>query len=134
MIVLARVVYNNAMQQPERLQENRVLPDIVRDRFSRARGGNSELLSLSCTRCNTEVMVYQKDGKGGLVRCYFDRMYLPKNPMNHFPLERNKPLSQLPNLHCPSCNTVIGTPMMFNKEHRLAYRVIRGTLAKKRLK
>lgn len=121
-------------RQPEKAPHQRALPDIMKDRFSRTRGGNSELLLLSCTSCHSEVMMYQKDGKGGLVRCYFDRIYLPNDPTHPMKSTISKPLSSIPNLHCPSCDAVIGTPMIFKSERRFAYRIKRGSLAKKRLK
>lgn len=123
----------NAERKPgDRQQEE--LPSFIRDRFSKTRGGPSELLSLGCTQCGTQVFLYQKDGHGALIRCYVDRVYLPDDL--HHPLDPAvyQQKKNMPNLACPSCHTLVGIPMVFKPENRLAYRLIKGRLTKKKLK
>ncbi|KKS46683.1 hypothetical protein A3J20_02725 [Candidatus Gottesmanbacteria bacterium RIFCSPLOWO2_02_FULL_42_29] len=98
------------------------------DRFRQARDGRSEVLGISCSNCSEPVMVYQKDGSGALIRCYLDRIAWPPNLSR---LQEETELRELPNLACSSCDTVIGTPMVYREENRFAYRLIRGTFSKK---
>lgn len=45
------------------------------DAFLAERGGTSTLLLASCAQCGTDIFLYQKDGPGPLLRCYFDRIH-----------------------------------------------------------
>lgn len=74
------------------------------------------MLALSCTRCNEIVLLYQKDGPGPLLRCYFDRIHAPKSFMN---LQKKKDYPKT--LLCPSCKTLLGTTAIYEKENRLAF-------------
>ena len=98
------------------------------DGFRKARSGGSEVLDISCSNCSEPVMLYQKDGRGALIRCYLDRIAWPPDISR---LQEKTELSELPNLACSSCNTVIGTPMVYREEDRFAYRLIRGKFSKK---
>ena len=104
-----------------------------RDHFRGARGGKAVMLDVFCSKCNTKVLWYQKDGVGNLLRCYLNRIYAPPE------LERlqNDPAIReprdIPNLTCPSCNTVLGTPMR-HSDGRLAFRLRPGFVYKKRCK
>lgn len=89
---------------------------IIKDSFVKHRDGNSKLLYISCAKCNEPIMVYQKDGKGGLLRCYADRIVWPAN------------FKQANLLICPKCNNVIANPMVYSPEKRFAFRLIPGTV------
>ena len=101
-----------------------------KDRFRKARGGNSTLLDIHCAACDTFVLRYQKDGPGGLVRMYLDRILAPLDLADLQNMCEFK--EDVPNLTCSHCQAVIGTPMVHEKEKRLAFRVIPGRLRKKK--
>lgn len=73
-------------------------------------------------------MIYQKDDyPGRLRRLYFDRIFFPKKLIN---LE-SKPLNAVPTLSCPKCKEDIGTPYIYKKENRKAFKVYQDALVKK---
>lgn len=89
---------------------------LKKDKFTRARDGNSKLLKISCSKCNTNILTYQKDGIGALRRLYLDRI------QDQIAFE---------NLICPNCKNLIGVTMIYKKENRPAIRLIQGTFIKK---
>lgn len=104
--------------------------ELKRDGYSRRRGGTSEFLNISCVRCNTWVLLYQKDGPGSLLRLYLDRIFEPPRLAE---LQNTcSSVSDVPNLFCPSCNTLIGVPMLYEPENRLAFRLIQNAFFKRK--
>lgn len=99
-----------------------------KDRYSRARGGSSQFMDIFCAQCRTHILLYQKDGKGALIRLYLDRIFDP-SPYRDWQNETD--LKRVPRLTCPKCQTVIGMPMIYDSEARLALRLIQGTFSKK---
>lgn len=101
------------------------------DRYAKARGGNSHFLDLHCGRCRQHIALYQKDGEGGLLRLYLDRIFAPPSLQA---LQAKSSKKDLPVLKCsnPRCNAIIGVPMVYEKEGRLAFRLLRGSIVKKR--
>lgn len=98
-----------------------------KDRYAKTRGGPSKFLYIACGNCAAPVMVYQKDGPGGLVRCYADRIVWPAELVEaqvRFLPEVTKPASAL---SCPKCAQIIAGPMIYEPENRPAYRLIPGT-------
>ena len=82
-----------------------------KDAYRRVRGGKAVMLDVCCSKCNTKVLWYQKDGVGSLQRCYLNRIFAPKE-MEKLQKDPNiKEPKDMPNLVCPSCNTVLGSPM-----------------------
>lgn len=100
-----------------------------KDRHSKARGGNSRFLDIFCSSCNSHVALYQKDGPGALLRLYLDRIFAPAALAVLQDQDGGK--KDLPNLQCPKCHALIGTPMVYELESRLAFRMVRGSFAKK---
>lgn len=100
------------------------------DQFKKTRGGYSRLLEISCAKCGNTICHYQKDGPGILKRMYLDRI---SNSDYYTGLENN-PLKSIPNLLCPKCQELIGTPYVYDKETRLAYRLFVGAISKKIIK
>lgn len=90
---------------------------IKRDKFRRARGGNSRFLNIYCANCKEFILLYQKDGPGPLKRLYLDRIFEPEQLAKWQELDDIK---DVPNLVCPDCKTVIGTPYIYEKENRHA--------------
>lgn len=101
-----------------------------KDKYRKTRGGQSTYLTISCAACNTSILLYQKDGPGTLYRMYLDRILAPPElaDLQHTCAAKE----DMPNLTCPHCDAVIATPMVYSRERRLALRVIKGRLAKKR--
>lgn len=100
------------------------------DKYSKARGGNSSFLDIYCSDCNSHILLYQKDGHGGLFRLYLDRIFEPHTLSElQFKFANKKDLSSL---NCPSCRKLIATPMVYKPENRLAFNLIRGTFKKKK--
>lgn len=90
------------------------------DKFRKSRGGYSRLLDISCSKCESHLFFYQKDGPGILKRLYKDRIF-------EFGSNENK-------LSCPNCKKLLGTSFIFEKEDRPAYKLIEGTVKKKIVK
>jgi hypothetical protein len=88
------------------------------DRFVKSRDGNTKFLYITCTMCNRPVMIYQKDGKGGLIRCYADRIVWPESLIDN----------KTDSIVCAGCNATLGNSMIYEPEKRLAYRLVPGKL------
>ena len=104
---------------------------IKRDRYLRVRGGKARMLDVFCAACNTLVLTYQKDGPGQLLRCYLNRIFAPPSleRLQHDPAITEP--KYMPNLVCPHCQALIGTPMRYSDE-RLAFRLRKGTYSPKK--
>ncbi len=103
---------------------------IVKDRYSRARGGRSKLIRILCKRCKAEVLTYQKDGPGWLKRCYLNRIVWPQKLAR---LQRNRRVREpgdMDALRCESCKAVIGIPTR-HKDARLAYAIVPGSFIRR---
>ena len=98
-----------------------------KDGFSNARGSYSKLLDIHCRKCNSLILTYQKDGPGNLRRLYLDRIFYPKNLTN---LE-SKPWHKMLTLKCSKCKEDIGTPYIYKKERRKAFKVYQDAIIKK---
>lgn len=99
-----------------------------KDRYSKNRGGNSRLLDIFCSACNSHIALYQKDGAGRLLRMYVDRIFAPTTLTILHKCGNKK---DLPNLQCQTCHALIGIPMVYESENRLAFRMVRGSFVKK---
>ena len=104
--------------------------DMIMDSYSRSRGGISEMITIYCSNCNIEVLLYQKDGKGNLFRCYLDRIIYPKEFKQY--LEFKNQLKEIPQLKCSKCQSSMGTPMIYKKENRLAFGLFRNKFYKRK--
>lgn len=105
---------------------------LKRDNFRRKRGGQAQLLRISCARCNAEILVYQKDGIGHLHRVYLDRIVLPVDLCSLHRASHVRRANDLKPLACRECGNVIGVPME-HEPGRLAYRLLAGTFHKARM-
>ncbi len=99
-----------------------------KDSFSRARGA-SRFLDITCSKCANHICYYQKDGPGILKRMYLDRIV----GSSYQELE-HKTFSEVPKFTCPACKELLGTPMIYEKEKRLAFRLFVGAVVKKIVK
>lgn len=89
-----------------------------KDKYTKARGGSSAMLLISCAQCQADVLLYQKDGPGPLLRMYLDKIHAPETLVNTVTTYVEK--SKMPALHCSSCRSLIGVPMIYERENRLA--------------
>jgi hypothetical protein len=101
-----------------------------KDKYVNHRGGNSHFLDLFCSKCNQYFALYQKDGPGRLLRMYLDRIFAPRELSILQSKINNK--NDVPNLICPKCGALIGTPMIYEAENRLAFRLVYGSFIKKK--
>ncbi len=97
------------------------------DRYRKVRGGTAKFMDISCANCGTWILLYQKDGIGKVLRFYLNRIFAPLALAS---LQHRTNLADVPNLACPSCGAVIGSPFVYD-DGRLAYRLKKGTFSKK---
>ena len=105
---------------------------IKKDKFFRDREKVAQMWNIKCTNCKSTVLLYQKDGRGQLHRCYLNRIF---DPDFYAELQNNPNLTKktMPLLICSNCSTLIGTPTL-HREGRLAYLLILGTWSKEKSK
>ena len=100
--------------------------EIRKDKYFRDRQSTYVILSIGCVVCNKEVLLYQKDGRGGLKRLYLNRILAPEAlALLQDIVQSDK---QLKMLSC-ECGNSIGIPML-HREGRLAFRLIPGSFTK----
>lgn len=87
------------------------------DKFKSARGGWSRWLLISCEKCKSPAVLYQKDGPGILKRLYVDRIIAPETYGK--------------SLVCSKCRVILGIQTTYQKENRLVYRLFVGAVVKK---
>lgn len=97
------------------------------DKYKSARGGYSRLLSVCCRKCESLVVVYQKDGPGNLRRLYLDRIFSPDDMVNLQILS----IKKVSELKCKKCSEVLGTPYIYAKEKRKAFRLYQDSVIKR---
>ncbi|MBI3337112.1 MAG: hypothetical protein HY005_00610 [Candidatus Staskawiczbacteria bacterium] len=99
---------------------------IKKDKYFRDRGRVFKILQISCAKCGKEVLLYQKDGRGGLKRLYLNRILAPENLA--LLQDTTESVKQMQLLKC-ECRNYIGIPML-HREGRLAFRLIYGSFTK----
>ncbi len=92
---------------------------LKKDKYKSVRGGYSRLLNVFCRKCESAILVYQKDGPGVLKRLYLDRIFEPANLTNLQALN----LKEIPVLKCKKCGQMLGAPYIYPKEKRKAFRL-----------
>lgn len=100
---------------------------IKKDKYKSSRGGYSRILNVFCRKCESLVLVYQKDGPGNLRRLYLDRILDQTERVNL----QNKDIDDVPALKCPSCSELLGTAYIYPKEKRPAYRLFQDSVVKR---
>ena len=98
-----------------------------KDSFRNARKGYSKILEVRCGKCENPICSYQKDGRGSLMRLYFDRIISPEYLKDLQKIE----LSKISTLRCGKCGEVIGVPYIYSKENRKAFRLYQDAVIKK---
>jgi len=96
---------------------------IKKDVYRQRRGNFSKIILLKCKKCKNKIGYYQKDGNGWLKRLYLDRLYiLPDLKPPRFVI--NKYLS------CQQCNTKFAKAIIYEKENRQAFMLLKDALIK----
>lgn len=90
----------------------------INPNFKKVKG--SYILIVSCGSCKTDLVKYQKLGKGGLLRMHIDRI-----------IESSIDFSQ--DLICPNCGSRLGSKIILKKENKEVYKMIRSSFNTKRL-
>jgi hypothetical protein len=102
---------------------------LKKDRFLKIKGGTSKILVVSCQRCGLSILTYQKDGIGGLKRCYLDRILAPQALAGLHSEPCITSTKSMPRLICSGCGVVVGVPMRHHTG-RLAFHLFPGTFQK----
>lgn len=102
------------------------MKELINDMFRKSRGGYSRLLEIHCEGCGSFVCNYQKDGPGLLKRMYLDRI---TGSGAYVGLDK-LPIDSVKDFACTKCLRVLGIPIVFKKEDRLAYRLFAGAITK----
>ena len=100
------------------------------DRYMSARGGTSAFYNIYCSHCRKWILLYQKDGPGNLFRLYLDRIHAPELARLTGSMG-NKSLKSS-GLSCGHCGSSTGVPMVYKPENRPAFRLIPGSIVKKK--
>jgi ribosomal protein S27E len=101
---------------------------LKKDKYTKARGGSSHFLLLSCGKCKAIVMLYQKDGPGALIRCYVDKIHATNHKVLQTMLEERK----YSGIRCEECDTLLAVPTIYEPEQRDAFTLIRGQMHKEK--
>lgn len=105
----------------------KTISSFKKDKYKSARGGHSRLLNVCCRKCESVVVVYQKDGPGNLRRLYLDRIFAPADLTDLQILNIDDVLV----LKCKKCSEVLGTPYIYIKEKRKAFRLYQDSVIKR---
>lgn len=98
------------------------------DAYRRKRGGRAAFFILSCAKCNTKLMLYQKDDPRGILkRLYADRIVAPPRLAQLV----SRSMKAMPLIKCQECQHVIGVPYVYPKEKRKTFLVEIGSVKKK---
>lgn len=73
----------------------------------------SHILIVSCGYCKTDIVKYQKVGRGNLLRMHINRV-----------IESSTKFSK--HLTCPNCGETLGTRIRLKEKNKEAYRMIRS--------
>jgi len=103
---------------------------IKSDSYKNARKGGSKLINIFCIKCNSKILLYQKDGIGNLLRLYLNRIIWPEEYQS---LSKTSIPDKIPNLKCTYCNEIIGYPIIYD-DGRPAFRLVPSSFTKKLFK
>ena len=85
---------------------------------------------INCGKCGAYVLTYHKYGAGkGILRLYMSRIAGPEALRASLSSEF-KTVKDVPNLSCPSCQEVLGVPVI-SKGKKWAYRMRQGYFHRK---
>ncbi len=79
--------------------------------YRKVRG--SHILIVSCGHCKTDIVKYQKKGRGNLLRLHIDRVIKGS-------------IDFTKKLNCPECGEKLGIKVNLKRKNKKAYRMIRS--------
>lgn len=82
----------------------------------------SHLMLISCGHCKTDLISYQKQGKGGLLRLHIDRII-----ESEFDLAQEEGA-----LTCPKCQAQLGYRTRLKRENKDVYNMAKGQFNSRR--
>lgn len=82
------------------------------DAYQKARGGYSQMLKITCSKCSAAIGLYQKDGPGPLKRMYVDRLH---------PVNQDVVYSEGQIMTCKECHAPLALAYIYTKENRPAW-------------
>lgn len=77
----------------------------------------SFLLNIRCGQCKNDFVIYQKVGRGNVLRMYLERITACAVDLKSLPDQ----------LSCPNCRQHIADKIILKEKNRLAYRMRRST-------
>ncbi len=98
---------------------------LKKDKYFAVRGGKAKILEISCFRCGEYAFLYQKDGIGGLHRCYLNRIHGPQELVYKIAND-----DATASLSCRNCGNILAT-LHKHTDGRLAYNLKLGEYTKK---
>ena len=85
---------------------------------------------ISCGKCGAYVLTYHKYGAGkGILRLYLNNIAAPNQLVTSLSSDFNT-VKEVPNLSCPSCQEVLGVPII-SKGKKWAFRMRQGYFHRK---
>lgn len=84
----------------------------------------SYLLSISCGSCKTNLLKYQKVGKGNILKLHIDRII-----EGFIDFSKESPRE----LKCINCGEKLGTKVNLKKSNKYVYKMVRGKINTKSL-
>ena len=72
---------------------------------------------VSCGYCKKDIVSYQKEGRGGLINMYVNRIVSSEMDLE----------VEDKGLFCPNCKEQIGSRMLLKSENEEAYKMIRSS-------
>ena len=89
-----------------------------------------KIYQISCGKCGAYVLTYHKHGAGkGILRLYLGNIAGPDQLVTVLSSDFNN-VKEVPNLSCPSCQEVLGVPII-SKGKKWAFRMRQGYFHRK---
>lgn len=102
---------------------------IKKDKDYRSRDGFCVVISIGCSNCEKQVLVYQKDGHGSLKRLYLNRILAPERLAKL--QDTMSSVKDMDMLKC-GCGNELGMPM-YHRGGRLAFRLFSSSFTKEKM-
>lgn len=103
---------------------------LIHDKYSAKRGGKSYPYDIKCSKCQILLFIYQKDGKGDLIRCYKDRLLSVVSLEGFSEQSSLNDIENLDSIKCKICKELIGVSFIYKAENRPAFRMIKGKFSR----
>ncbi len=88
----------------------------------------SRFLAIHCSKCDTFIAKYRKEGSGSLIRMYLERISAPEESPTEF---KNSLKEKSARLSCYGCSQTLGK--LNPKSSPASYNLIKGAYRKKKI-